>query len=273
MLGLIILAIEEENGGAAFIPSEDLLGVRILARSIAGALPTKESISGVLVVPEAIVNSVREDVVQEFGLDEIDRVVRGGQDRWSSLQAGLEALPADLDWVVIQDGNRPLVPMGLLDRVLEAAKQGDAAAPAVLVKEPLGQLNPDGNLLGAENREQLRSLQGPQVYRRSALEDIVSQQKNEGGQNTDVAMYAVTKGVQVALVEGDEDNLVIRDQRDIGRSLEAFSRRAVEYAFLYPRGMLPDDPLKDALAPGEGNLDGDMFEDDLMLDSAEASKA
>jgi 2-C-methyl-D-erythritol 4-phosphate cytidylyltransferase len=262
MLGLIVLAIEEEDGGAAFIPSEDLLGVRILARSIAGALPTKESVSGVLVAPESMVDSLRKDVVQEFGLDEIDRVVSGGPNRWAALRAGLAALPDDLDWVIIQDGHRALVPIGLVDLVLNAAMDSGAAAPAVVVRDATGQVGADGKIATVEERSSLRTVQWPQVFKRVILDDLVAKENDGSNHDFDLALFAASNGVTVACVDGDTDNIQIRNQRDIGRSLEAFSRRAVDYAFLYPRGMLPDDPLRQALAPVD-DLDADLLGDEM----------
>ena len=265
MLGLIVLAIEENDSGAAFLPCEDLLGVRILARSIAGALPTETSVSGVLLVPERLINHIRQDVVNEFGLDEIDRIIPGSANRWNALQAGLEALPKDLEWVIVQDGHRALTPIGLIDRVLEAASSGSLGVPAVPTQDVIGEQDATGKLVAISNKSALRIVQGPLVIKRTVLEELVAKalEDDEGG--GDLALYASQQGLDVAMVDGDPDNLLIRDQRDIGRSLEAFSRRAVEFAFLYPRGMLPDDPLKDVLASGS-DVDEALFEDETLTE-------
>ena len=37
---------------------------------------------------------------------------------------------------------------------------------------------------------------------------------------------------------------------DASRALEVFSRRAVDFAFVYPKDLLPEDPLAKALATG-----------------------
>jgi hypothetical protein len=43
----------------------------------------------------------------------------------------------------------------------------------------------------------------------------------------------------------------VRDAADTSRALEVFSRRAADYAFVYPADLLPDDPLQKALDPAE----------------------
>ena len=58
-------------------------------------------------------------------------------------------------------------------------------------------------------------------------------------------------GNPLVIVDGDEDNLLISSPADLGRAVEVFSRRAVDYAFVYPKDLLPEDPLASALAPGE----------------------
>jgi hypothetical protein len=52
MLGLIVVANPQASPGTPHVPLEDLVGVPVLARAIAGALPTDESVTGVLVVAE-----------------------------------------------------------------------------------------------------------------------------------------------------------------------------------------------------------------------------
>jgi 2-C-methyl-D-erythritol 4-phosphate cytidylyltransferase len=247
MLGLIVLTAENGTGLAPHGLFDPLLGAPLLARAIACALPSEEAVTGVLVVPGDLVARAKADVVDKYGLDEIDRVVAGGPDRRAALLAGLEALPSDVDVVLVQEGARVLVPTGLPDRVAAAARAGEAAAPA----QPLRDLivaDDEGSLVSLDVRPRLRVLQGPQAFRVAHLREALA--RDVSGALSEAEAIAVAGG-SIAGVPGDDDNLLLRDGADVSRALEVYSRRAVDYAFVYPRDLLPDDPLRSALDPGE----------------------
>lgn len=252
MLGLIVLTADTGAGLAPRALLDQLLGAPLLARGIAGALPTEEAVTGVVVVPADLVDSVRTDVVERFGLDEIDRVVAGGPDRKSALLAGLAALPTDVDVVIVHEGARVLTPVGLADAVVKAARAGDAAIGAVSIKDVVA-VDDGGSLMPLDSRPGLRVLQGPAAYKvnvlKAALENSDDAASATGAEEVEAVARA---GGTVTLVDGDDDNRLLRDGADVSRALEVFSRRAADYAFVYPSDLLPDDPLHKALDPSEG---------------------
>lgn len=228
---------------------DPFLGAPLLARAIAGALPADEAVTGVLVVPEELVERVKADVLERFGLDEIDRVVAGGPDRNAALRAGLEALPADVDYVLVTEGARLLVPNGLADKVVAAARGADAAAPAVTMRDVI--VADEGRAaVSLDVRPSLRKVQGPQCYRVTSLKAALVQAP-ETSTASEVEIVAQSGGT-VVLVPGDDDNLLLRDTADTSRAFEVFSRRAIDFAFVYPKDLLPEDPLAKALAADEG---------------------
>ena len=247
MLGLIVLTADTGAGLAPRALLYQLLGAPLLARGIAGALPTEEAVTGVVVVPADLVDGVRKDVVERFGLDEIDRVVAGGPDRKSALLAGLAALPADVDVVIVHEGARVLTPVGLADAVVKAARENDAAICAVSIKDVVA-VDDGGSLMPLDLRPGLRVLQGPAAYKVSVLKAALDANDDAAEEIEAVARA----GGAVALVDGDDDNRLLRDGADVSRALEVFSRRAADYAFVYPSDLLPDDPLHKALDPSEG---------------------
>lgn len=268
MLGLIVVASESRPGFSPAELFEPLLGAPLLARAIAGALPVNEAVTGVLVVPADLVERAQTEVVERFGLDEIDRVVAGGADRESAVRAGLEALPDDIEWVIVQEGARALAPSGLVDRVIEAAKGADAAAPAVAIPGYVV-ADEDGSLTPVQARTRLRELQAPQVFQVEKLHQALA--GGEAG-SADLAEAVANGGGAVALVEGDADNLLLASAADVSRALEVFSRRAVDYAFVYPKDLLPGDPLAAALDPGEvpGDVDVGDAQDGADADETRA---
>lgn len=262
MLGLIVLAAENGTGLAPLALLDALLGAPLLARGIAAALPGDEAVAGVLVVPGDLVERVKTEVVERFGLDEIDRVVAGGPSRRAALKAGLDALPSDVDYVLVQEGARVLAPTGLADRVAAAARGADAAVPAVALKDAVV-ADEGGTLVSLDVRPRIRAVQGPQAFKVAVLRQALS---GDDGERSEAELVAAA-GASVQLVAGDDDNLLLRDAADVGRALEVFSRRAVDFAFLYPKDLLPEDPLAKALDPGE-TRDGSATRDGTLVGGA-----
>jgi 2-C-methyl-D-erythritol 4-phosphate cytidylyltransferase len=250
MLGLIVVANPSNAPGTAALPMEDLVGVPVLARAIAGALPTDESVTGVLVVDEGREDDMREKMVARFAFDEIDRVVASAPSFVAAVSAGLDALGDDVDYVIVQDGRAGLVPSGLVDRVVAAARAGEAAAPAVELAGHVVADEGDG-LVPLDIRSRLRRVQSPQVFKRETLRQALLNPPATDASGElhldDAAAAVAAAGGTVALVLGDVDNHTIVDGADVGRAVEVFARRAVDFPFVYPRDLLPEDPLKAAI--------------------------
>lgn len=249
MLGLIVVATEHEGCLSPDGLLEDLLGVPVVARAIAGALPADEPVAGVLVCPEHLVDKMKTDVVERFGFDEIDRVIGVAGDFTTALRSGIDALGEDVDVVLVQLGAQGLAPLGLVERVVKAAREADGAAPAVSLAGHVV-AEEDGALVPLDVRPRLRRVQGPQGFKATALRSALDT-RVDGPAGPDAAGRVVAAGGTVSLVDGDEDNLLLQSASDLGRAVEVFSRRAVDYPFVYPKDLLPEDPLASALAPGE----------------------
>jgi hypothetical protein len=112
-----------------------------------------------------------------------------------------------------------------------------------------------GALMPLDVRPRLRAMQGPQCFKVATLKQALSswadQTVTDGVERTEAELVAQS-GATVTLVNGDDDNMLLRDSADASRALEVFSRRAVDYAFLYPKDLLPEDPLARALEAHDG---------------------
>jgi 2-C-methyl-D-erythritol 4-phosphate cytidylyltransferase/2-C-methyl-D-erythritol 2,4-cyclodiphosphate synthase len=141
--------------------------------------------------------------------------VAGGTSRAASVRAALEALAADApDAVLIHDGARPLVPAGVIDRVLAALAAGPAAAPALAVTDALWR-GEGGRVAGIVPRDGLYRAQTPQGFRFAA---ILAAHRAHGGEAADDVEVARAAGLDVAIVAGDEENLKITLPEDFARA-------------------------------------------------------
>lgn len=249
MLGLVVVAAEDSVGLPPHALLEELLGAPLLARAIAASLPVNEPAAGAVVVPAELVEQVEQEVKARFGLDEVDLVLSGGPAFRDALLTGLDALPDSVDCVLVQEAGRVLVPAGLVERLLPAARRAGVSVPAIEVNAPAviwqdGKASAIPLAAGAS----LRALQGPAAFQPSVLRQLLQ----EPVQNLhELIATALRVGTSIELINGDTDNFLLGTAADVSRALEVYSRRAAEYAFLYPRELLPSEPLSDALLAGD----------------------
>jgi 2-C-methyl-D-erythritol 4-phosphate cytidylyltransferase len=96
-------------------------------------------------------------------------VVATGTSAHDALHAGL-AQVADADVVVLHDARRPLAPVELVVRVVDAVRDGaDAAVPVVEVTETVKEVDPAGRIIRTVPRESLLQVQFPQAVRGPVL--------------------------------------------------------------------------------------------------------
>ncbi|MGQ0562834.1 MAG: IspD/TarI family cytidylyltransferase, partial [Gemmatimonadota bacterium] len=113
---------------AAIIPAAGagrrLGGLRKAFMEVAGRPMLQHSVDVFLAHPAVgmvVVALAAEDIESAPAWLKQSRIalVHGGAQRADSVRAGLRALPADIDTVIVHDAARPLVNALLIDRVLE----------------------------------------------------------------------------------------------------------------------------------------------------------
>ncbi len=142
-------------------------------------------------------------------------LVPGGDSRAESVRNALEALDGQgVSRVLIHDGARPLVSGALIGRMLAALDAHAAAAPAVAVTDALWR-GADGRVAGTQDRAGLFRAQTPQAFRFAEI--LAAHRAHPGGALDDVEV-ARAAGLDVAIVEGDEDNLKLTLPGDFARA-------------------------------------------------------
>jgi 2-C-methyl-D-erythritol 4-phosphate cytidylyltransferase len=103
----------------------------------------------------------------EWGADV--EVVPGGTHRHASVGLALDALPADVDIVLVHDAARPLAPPELAEAVAATVRQhADACVPVVPLADTIKEIAND-TVVRTLDRTRLRAVQTPQGFRRAAL--------------------------------------------------------------------------------------------------------
>ncbi|HET6210884.1 MAG TPA: 2-C-methyl-D-erythritol 4-phosphate cytidylyltransferase, partial [Jatrophihabitans sp.] len=142
------------------------------------------------------------------------RVVAGGASRQESVALGLAALSDAVEYVLIQDAARPLVPAGLISAVLVALFEGaDAVVPVLPVLDTIRQVDGAGQVVGTPDRSRLRRVQTPQGFRLALLR--AAHAANPAGEVTDDAALVEAQGHPVRTVPGDEAAFKITTPHDL----------------------------------------------------------
>ena len=150
-------------------------------------------------------------------------LVEGGTTRAASVRAALEALEGrGITRVLIHDGARALVTGSLVARLLAALDGAAGAAPALPVTDALWR-GDGGRVTGTTDRSGLWRAQTPQAFRYDAI--LAAHRAHPGGASDDVEV-ARAAGLDVVIVEGEEENLKLTFPGDFARAERILKGRA-----------------------------------------------
>ena len=140
-------------------------------------------------------------------------VVAGGATRQESVAAGLAALPADIDAVLVHDVARAFAPAEVIDRVVAALRDGaDAVIPTRPVTDTIKRVDGDGRVIETVDRSTLAAVQTPQGFRRDVL---VAAHAAAAAHVTDDAGLVEALGGTVVAVDGADEAFKITRPWDL----------------------------------------------------------
>ena len=149
-------------------------------------------------------------------------VVTGGDTRQASVAAGLAALWADIEIVLIHDAARALVPPAVFERVIATIDDGsDGALPVLPVIDTIKRVD-GGAVVAAVDRDALAAAQTPQGFRRDVL---VAAYRDADREYTDDAALVAAAGHAVAAVDGDALGFKITTPADLERARSLIARQ------------------------------------------------
>jgi 2-C-methyl-D-erythritol 4-phosphate cytidylyltransferase len=212
-IAVLVAAGRGERMGAgrakAFLP---LAGRPLLLRAAEAfeAAPEVEAI--VAVVPPGEQRTAHDLLAP---LRKVLAVVAGGATRQDSVRAGLEALPAAFDGIVlVHDAARALIEPALIASVVRAALETGAAIPVLPLVDTIKRVH-DGAVGETLDRSELAAAQTPQGVRRGLLQEALDGAARDGVTVTDEAMAVERLGRRVAAVVGSARNLKITTPHDL----------------------------------------------------------
>ena len=157
------------------------------------------------------------ELLDRCGLPQVT-LTAGGATRQDSVSNALQALPAEIDTVLVHDAARPFVTEDVIRRVLEALEECPAAVPCV---HPKSTIRTEEETL---DRSLLYEVQTPQGFDRRLLQNAFAFAAERGFAGTDEAGIAefylqnapdAPKGVRVRITEGSYANYKITTPEDL----------------------------------------------------------
>ncbi len=165
-------------------------------------------------------------------------VVAGGDTRQASVAAGLDALWADVEVVLVHDAARSLTPPEVFERVIAAIDGGASGAiPVLPVIDTIKRVS-GAEIVAAVDRSELAAAQTPQGFRRDVLDAAYAAAARDF---TDDAALVAEAGHAVAAVAGHPLSFKITTAADLERARHlvaaplAHTAAHLEHAPVVPR--------------------------------------
>ncbi|WP_297739945.1 2-C-methyl-D-erythritol 4-phosphate cytidylyltransferase [uncultured Tessaracoccus sp.] len=146
-----------------------------------------------------------------LGLTELT-IVSGGAERPESVRKGLDEVDAPV--VLVHDAARPLVPVRVVNTVMQALASGaQAVIPVVPVIDSMRRVEGEGSAV--VDRAALRAVQTPQGFVADVLRAGHRHVQQHGIAVTDDASACELIGAPITFVEGDREAMKITEPLDL----------------------------------------------------------
>jgi 2-C-methyl-D-erythritol 4-phosphate cytidylyltransferase len=221
-VGVVIVAAGQGTrvGGAELKQFRWVAGKPMLLHSVQTFMARADVASVVVVLPR----SHAADPPPWLFQCDVDRLLVsvGGSERSESVANGLEDLPEEVRIVLVHDAARPLIPDALVARIVDEARRGHGAVPALPVVDTLKEVGVDGTVRRTVDRARLWRVQTPQGFPREMIMRAHAEARRARVAATDDAGLCERLGIPVVMVPGSERALKITDESDFARA-EALS--------------------------------------------------
>lgn len=185
-----------------------LAGMPVLAHTIK-TFQTYSAIDEIVIVcHESYVDHVW-NMVAQYALSKVAKVVCGGQTRQESSSIGIECC-TKADYVLVHDGVRPFLSHAVIHDLIEAVMQHKAVDTVIPSADTLVEVDEQGFIANIPDRTRYRRGQTPQAFSRELVLRAHQQALQDGIDNaTDDCQLVMRLGHPVFCVTGDEQNIKI----------------------------------------------------------------
>jgi 2-C-methyl-D-erythritol 4-phosphate cytidylyltransferase len=205
----------ERLGPGAPKALRELAGTPMLVHAVRGLLRARLVDLVVVAAPPGGEVEVRA-VLDTYDVSKEVRVVTGGPTRQESVRRSIDALPDDVDIVLVHDAARPLTPSELADVVVSRVRGGaDAVVPGLPVADTIKRVGPGSVVTETLTRSELVAVQTPQGFTRELLTKAHDAAVVDGYDATDDAGLVERVGATVTVVPGSAEAFKVTRPADL----------------------------------------------------------
>ena len=170
----------------------------------------------ILVTGEESISYCKEEIVQKYGFTKVSAVIPGGKERYDSVYAGLCEC-RDCEYVLIHDGERPIVAEVILKRGIKKVKETGACVIGMPSKDTVKLSDEEGYVKETPNRKCVWTIQTTQIFSNSLIREAHDsiRQKDMSKITDDAMVVEQETGAKVALAEGSYQNIKITTPEDL----------------------------------------------------------
>lgn len=179
----------------------------------------------VLVAKEDELTRYRE-LLDQYEITKVTKMVVGGQTRQDSVMAGFEAISEKADFVAIHDGARPLILPEQIKQIVLAAFEYKAATAATPATDSAKEANISAMIDRTVDRQSLWMVQTPQVFYANLYRAAAYTARKDKFVGTDDTQLAEHAGFSAKLVNIGYDNLKITTPIDLVKAEAILKYRA-----------------------------------------------
>lgn len=189
-----------------------LFGESILKRSIR-IFNQAKAVDSIIIVARADELDFAQS--QALGFEKVCKIVPGGKTRAESARIGFSEVAPEAELVAIHDAARCFVTEEIIDAVVADARKYGAATASTKIYDTVKRVDADMNIISTVNRNELVSVQTPQVCRVDTYKKALSAADGTGVEYTDDNMLLENIGIHPHCTETGKYNIKITTKEDL----------------------------------------------------------
>ncbi len=170
-------------------------------------------IDSIIVVVPGNKTRTAKQLIKEFKLTKVKKIVVGGRRRQDSVSNGLDQIEKQSGIALIHDAVRPLVAQSLIDKGIKLCKKHKAVIFGTAIGDTIKEAR-NHRVLHTVSRHNLFLVQTPQFFDIRLLKKAFVQNTLDN-EYTDEASLLEAQGIPVYIFQGRRDNIKVTKKDDL----------------------------------------------------------